>query len=855
MEADRVRRAMELFQEIWPLSGAARAMLLAQWCGEDVSLRAQVEALLDADQRTDQVAIAARTGEFIAAKVGAQAGTNLPEDRDRFPILASDYRIIRQIGEGGMGAVYEAEQVRPRRRVALKSIRRGAATPQMLRRFEHEAQILGRLHHPGIAQIYEAGAADSDHPDRAYFVMEYVDGRPLNEYSRANKLTVAERVRLLLRVCDAVQHAHQRGVIHRDLKPANILVTADAQPKVLDFGVARLVEPGRDATTMHTAAGILVGTLAYMSPEQISGESTDVDTRADVYALGVLLYELLANRQPHDLRNCSIPEAARRICTQDPARLGTVSPELAGDLETIAARAMERDRASRYSSAAELAADLTRYVRHEPILARPASMLYRARKFALRHKAIMLGLVATLLALVAGVVATTAQAIQAGRARDDATRAESLARIEAGRARQAARESDAVSRFLQETLGAADPSVSRGREPTVRDALRSASERIATQLSSEPLVEAAVRDTIGRTYTNLAHYDLAEPQLRAALELRRQLLGPEHVDIASTLDHLATLLALRDDLDGAMPIAREALEMRLRLRGHQHDEVAASLNLLAELLRRRGDLPEATATGREALAILERRDGPEDNLNVAVLNNLGKTSLTLFLYSDAESYLRAAHELALKLQRENHPTIVSTGANLGWLYLEMSRPSDAEPILRATLVEARSVYGEEHPNTTRLEHHLASALHLLGDDAGAEPLARHELAFHKRSLQPGNPTIAEGLVLLADILVSQAPTASIEEALGCLAEAISILEESSPGLGWMLPEAHSVRGACLVAQGRYGEAEPVLMKALEDLEVTRGVRNRRTRAAAARLIHLYEAWGCSEKADLFRIPQ
>jgi len=327
----------------------------------------------------------------------------------------ASYRIVSLLAEGGMGTVYEAEQDRPRRRVALKVVRFGLASPALVKRFSHEAQILGRLRHPGIAQVYEAGLADDGQP---YFAMEFIRGLPLDEYARIQRLDIEATVAIVARVCDAVQHAHDQGVVHRDLKPANILVEENGQPRVLDFGIARATDAELLIDAGLTRTGQLLGTPSYMSPEQMTADHAAVTHRADVYALGVILFELLAHRLPHQLEHRPLAEAARLILTQEPPSLGSIDPQFRGDLETIVAKALEKDPARRYAAAADLAADLRRWLAHEPILARPPSALYHLHKFARRNKALVGGVVATGAALVLGLVGTILFAVGEARQRD-----------------------------------------------------------------------------------------------------------------------------------------------------------------------------------------------------------------------------------------------------------------------------------------------------------------------------------------------------------------------------------------------------------------------------------------------------
>ena len=351
------------------------------------------------------------------------------------------YRILRLIGEGGMGAVYEAEQDHPRRTVALKIIKSGMASPELLRRFEQESQALGRLQHPGIAQIYEAGTVDTGFGPQPYFAMEFIRGQSPREYAEANHLNARDRLQMMVKICDAVHHAHQRGLIHRDLKPGNILVDETGQPKILDFGVARVTDSDSRAT-QQTDMGQLIGTLAYMSPEQALADPLDIDTRSDVYSLGVILYELLSGRLPYTISK-KVHEAIQAIREEDPARLSTSNRTFRGDIETIVAKALEKERERRYASAAEMAADIQRYLNDEPIIARRPSASYQLQKFARRNKAFVTGVAAVFVVLVVGLAAFAWQAAVAGKERDRALKAEGRANDNEQEATQAlARETD-----------------------------------------------------------------------------------------------------------------------------------------------------------------------------------------------------------------------------------------------------------------------------------------------------------------------------------------------------------------------------------------------------------------------------
>jgi WD40 repeat protein len=427
-------RVEALFHQAADLPPHRRQALLDAACEGDHDLRAAVERLLadDARLRGDTGAAA-----FLVSPL-VRPPTDAPAPGPAVPASIGDYRVVRLLGEGGMGTVYEAEQDSPRRPVALKVIRPGLWSPPLLKRFEQEVELLGRLRHPGIAQIYQAGVTGDGGP---FFAMEFVRGLPLDEYARQRSLTVPDRLGLLARVCDAVQHAHDRGVIHRDLKPANVLVEETGQPKVLDFGVARATDADLLTGAGLTRTGQLLGTPNYMSPEQVTADPAAVDHRADVYALGVILFELLAHRLPYRLEDRPLAEVARLILEEEPPRLGSLDPALRGDVETIVAKALAKDPARRYASAADLAADLRRWLAHEPIQARPPSAMYHLRQFARRNKGLVGGVLATGAALVLGLIGTilfaVAEARQRGQAEQNARAATDNARAALDEKREA----------------------------------------------------------------------------------------------------------------------------------------------------------------------------------------------------------------------------------------------------------------------------------------------------------------------------------------------------------------------------------------------------------------------------------
>jgi non-specific serine/threonine protein kinase/serine/threonine-protein kinase len=759
-----------------------RAAFLAQYCLDDRELTREIESRLT-QAAGSQDAIDGPVWEAVAV---AMARCESDSSLRWLPNTIGRYRVLRLIGEGGMGAVYEAEQENPRRVVALKVIRPGLMIPETLRRFEREWQALGRLQHPGIAQIYEAGTADTGFGTQPYFAMELIRGNTLKEYVAEHQLTTRARLDLVAQICDAVQHAHDRGLIHRDLKPGNILVDRAGQPKILDFGVARLTDSDAH-TTKQTDLGQLVGTLAYMSPEQVLADPQALDARSDVYALGIILYELLAGRMPYTINN-RLHEAVQIIREEDPGRLSSISRSYRGDIETIVAKSLEKDKTRRYASAAALADDIRRYLSDQPITARAASATYQLRKFARRHKAAVGGLAAVFVVLIGGIVASTWQAVRArhaerqavaaqqqvSRERDEATKernraldAEKQAEEQRNRALDAraqaqqernqaiaAREradteaaiSQAVSTFLQKDLLAqagareqATPDTKPDPDLKVRTALDRAAQRIDGKFRSQPVVEASIRMTMGTAYQDLGLYAEAHQHYQRALDLRKTTLGENAQLTTESLANLAAIMTQEGTYAEAEALYLRTLQNLRRTQGAESHDVLDTVTNLASLYQFWGKYPQAQALIEKTLATQQRVLGPDHPDTVRSLDMLSRAYYLGGKYADAERTLTTVIEVRRRLLGPDHPDTISSMSGLSLSYDLQGKGAEAEALYLKLRDTYNRVHGPDHPETLANLNNLAVFYKKERRYAEAEPLYVESLAVRRRTLGEEHP--------------------------------------------------------------------------------------------------------------------
>ncbi len=865
---ERMQRAEELFHAARALPSSERTAFLARSTQGDAKLSKLVERLLA--RHTD-----AQVLDRPVLELGDARTTHLPERIGR-------YAIQRVLGEGGMGSVYEALQDEPRRTVALKVLRPASSSPELLARFRREARVLGSLQHPGIAQVHEAGTGELVVGGKAiaevpFIAMELVRGDTLVRTCERAGLSIEARLDLFARVCDAVAYAHAQGVVHRDLKPGNILVAelgttttselrresatsaatrsahaasgastsstsardktdavrqasamnatpparaplAQLVPKVLDFGIARLVESEGEAT-VSTKTGQVLGTLAYMSPEQARGDGTPIDARADVWALGVILYELLAETRPFALDGLPLATAARRIQDDEPKTLGAIDARLSGDLETIVGKALEKDPARRYANAAELAADVRRHLAHEPIAARPPSATYLVAKFARRNKALVLGSVAALVALIGGLGYGLVQA----RAERD--------------------EAQLATAFLAEMLGAPDP-MQGGKGITMVEVVRRSIPELQRRFAGKPLLRARLSIVLGGALVQ-DDRDAARTLITDGESVLARELGESDSETLHARGMLAMLDNLALDFARAGPKLAAVAEAQAETLGSASYETLLTQERLADSYLGEGRLEDAVKLYREVLATYERTpSAPADGAHSTRIG-LANALVELGQRAEAETLLRTAFAGLVELRGREYPTVLDAADTLSIVLSETGKLDEAEAIARENLAIFERLLGQDDPKTLNVLNTLAGVEVERKRYDAARTILRDLLARSERANGPDNPDTLTVLNTAAQVELRDGHPADAEPLFRELCERTSRSMGADHWYTWAFQTGHA---AALLALDRDAEAEPLLVEAYEECTRLLGDTDERTRRAAQLMTTLCEKHGRAEDA-------
>ena len=719
------------------LPATERCARITQLCGDRQELRAEVDSLISAHERA---------GSFL--------DVNTQIDRDG-PTLSLEgkqfgpYRLLGILGVGGMGTVYLAERSDGRfeKHVAIKLVPAALHSPELLRRFAHEQQILAALEHPNIGRLFDAGVSSEGVP---YFVMEHVQGIPVNQYCDTHRLSITGRLRLFQTLCSAVQYAHQHLVVHRDLKPANILVTSDGVPKLLDFGIAKIVDPWSAADREATRSLMNPMTPNYASPEQVRGET--VTTATDIYSLGIVLYELLTGQPPYQVTGRPLDEVIRVICGTEPERPSTLTRrfsrekaqrlhparELSSDIDAIVAKAMRKEPQQRYASAEELSSDIERSLEGLPVSAHRGTFRYRTGKFMRRHR---FGVAAALAVLALLLTFAITMAVQTRRIA-----------TERDRANRQAETSKRVSEFMTNMFKVSDPSEARGNTITAREILDQASKNIDTGLAKEPEVQAEMMDVMGNVYRNLGLYSRAHPLLQRSADTRLRLLGPKYPETLQSMNDLAATLDDEGHYAEAEKLQRETLDMRRRLLGPHHLDTLASMTELGTVFREEGRYTEAEKLQREVLDADRHILGPNHSDTLRAMDHLATTLTELGRYAEAETLRHETFDLYRQVLGPDHPSTLKSLSNMAGTLEHEGKYAEAEKLYRETLDVHRRVFGPEHPRTLGVMDDLAETLSHEHRFADSEKLRRETLALYRRVLGPEHRDTLISMANLAETL-------------------------------------------------------------------------------------------------------
>ena len=845
MRNEEWQKVEELLDAALELEPAERQRFLEASCAGAPALRREVESLLACEEGADG---------FLGAPALALAADFFDGDapEDRAGQTVGHYRLVREIGRGGMGAVFLAERADGefKQEVALKVVRRSLADPELARRFRREREILAPLNHPNIARLLDGGVSADGEP---FLAMEYVEGVRIDDYCDAQSLPARARLRLFLGVCRAVAYAHQHLVVHRDIKPSNILVTKEGTPKLLDFGIAKLLDPVQAGEQTRTE--LRAFTPDYASPEQVAGGQ--VTTASDVYSLGLLLEDLLrgaraGRRAPRATGGWRSRGAGETVATNLPTKgdgrhaeaKSSAQTFVNAELKNIVAMARHEDPARRYSSAAQFAEDVQRYLDGLPVRAQKDSFTYRAGKFVRRNRAGVAAVAVALLSLVGGIVATAWQAQRA-------TAQARLAAEQARRAQSEAAKSERVSQFFQNMLSYAAPAwyaPGRGQRGEVRviEALDGVAGRIDAEFADQPDVRSELHRTVGDIYRTLGRYDAFLSHSRRAWEAAREAYGEQHPKVAYCLYYYAAGLLNMGDRASAEPLLRQAIEM-MRATEAENANLPYMMQDLGGLLANKGETDAAEPLLREALEMFRRRYGDDHAMVAVSFDRLGQMYRERGELGQAEAMYR---EAAARHRRSSNQQLLCGALQLlGEVKIMQGEYAEAEAYLREALALIRGSLGEKHPDVARILDPLADVLSLRGEHVAAERLVESALELRRRAFPEGHDAFGQSWFVLGKILTRANRAARGEE---YLRRALEIARRAQQQGHWRIAEAQGALGENLTAQKRYAEAEPLLVESHATLDSSLTARDPRTQEARHHLAALYEAWGKPARAAHFR---
>lgn len=778
--------------------------LIEEWSHGDEQLKNEIQKHADTNRNARDFVEELQKRVYSLAKSTFETGVHEPEQIE-------GYKIIKKLGSGASAVVYLVED-ESGQKAALKLLRGSAIDTHFRQRFDSERYILSRLNHPNIARLIEGGISENGIP---YVVMEYVDGTPIDLWCKKSNLSVRKRIRLFQDVCRAVHYAHQNLLVHRDIKPEHVLITPSGEIKLIDFGIAKLLEPNEsEFQALHTHTGIRVMTPEFASPEQVRGEP--VTTASDIYSLGVLLYLLLTGNHPYRFKTTSMLEVERLVCEQEPVRpsdsieneseitdRSRLQKLIKGDLDRIILMAMRKEAGLRYSSAQSLADDLQNYLKDEPVIARAPTIRYRVDKFVRRHKVPVVAAIFALIALSAGLVGTLWQAKQAQQHAE-------IAEVQAQRAEQ-------VAAFLTEMFQESDPTKANDGSITAREMLDKGFENVQADLAEQPSVQAQMLGIIGKVYQNLGLYDQSLAALEQSVSQFREI-GESSTQYVSALLELGNLQYRRGQFGQAETTTEEVLELNKLHYGPDHPEVASVMNTLALIYEENGNFEAAIATLRQVIEI--RRKQPEPGSNLAAnLNNLAIMLHRTGELEESDLLFREAVEVVAEIWGDNHPYMAYTLNGYAGLHQQRGLYEEAESDLRRALEIGKSVFPETHPFIAVVLHNLGKLFEEAGDGSNAEHYYMAALDLRRSSLPAGHPDIASSLDGLALLLIK---AGRATEAEPMLREALEIRRNSYQGDDWRIAQIEAHLGRCLLKLEKFREAEELLIKSYEALKSSRG---------------------------------